>query len=174
MLDLWLIIHFIGLALGVGASFAALTLALATRSMPPAERGEFMRRASILGKNGSLRIAPADHLWPGHHDRSRRRRGNGVGRTHVPHQAHARGDPDRVGRLPAGTDAQGAVIRRCRRSGSNAHRQPHRAVARTFDRCLCRSGLPLARGSTLRTSAPRARHKTPLAHAGTRPSTCAT
>jgi uncharacterized membrane protein len=54
MLDLWLIIHFIGLALGVGASFAALTLGLATRSMPPAERGEFMRRASILGKNGSL------------------------------------------------------------------------------------------------------------------------
>ena len=54
MLDLWLIIHFVGLALGVGAGFAALTLGLATRGMPPAERGEFMRRASIVGKNGSF------------------------------------------------------------------------------------------------------------------------
>ena len=54
MLDLWLIIHFIGLALGVGTGFAVLTLGLATRGMPPAERGEFMRRASILGKNGSF------------------------------------------------------------------------------------------------------------------------
>jgi len=54
MLDLWLIIHFIGLALGVGTGFAALTLGLATRDMPPAERGHFMRRASVLGKNGSF------------------------------------------------------------------------------------------------------------------------
>jgi uncharacterized membrane protein len=54
MLDLWLIIHFIGLALGVGTGFAVLTLGLATRDMPPAERGNFMRRASILGKNGSI------------------------------------------------------------------------------------------------------------------------
>jgi hypothetical protein len=54
MLDLWLIIHFVGLALGIGTGFAALTLGLATRGMPPAERGEFMRRSSVLGKNGSV------------------------------------------------------------------------------------------------------------------------
>ena len=54
MLDLWLIVHFVGLALGVGTGFAALTLGLATRNMPSAERGEFMRRASIIGKNGSF------------------------------------------------------------------------------------------------------------------------
>ena len=54
MLDLWLIIHFVGLALGVGTGFAVLTLGLATRGMPPAERGEFMRRSSVLGKNGSV------------------------------------------------------------------------------------------------------------------------
>jgi len=54
MLDFWLIIHFVGLALGVGTGFAVLTLGLATRGMPPIERGEFMRRASSLGKNGSF------------------------------------------------------------------------------------------------------------------------
>jgi uncharacterized membrane protein len=54
MLDVWLIVHFIGLALGVGTSFATLTLGPATRDMPPAERANFMRRASVISKNGSI------------------------------------------------------------------------------------------------------------------------
>lgn len=53
MLDLWLILHFVGLALGVGAGFAMLRLRGAVADMPPAERGAFMMRASVLSKNGS-------------------------------------------------------------------------------------------------------------------------
>jgi uncharacterized membrane protein len=48
-----LFLHFVGLALGVGAGFANLTLTVATRDLPPAERAAFMRRASVLTKNGS-------------------------------------------------------------------------------------------------------------------------
>jgi uncharacterized membrane protein len=54
MLDLWLILHFLGLALGVGTGFAMLTLGLSTKDMPPADRGAFMRRASMVGMNGSI------------------------------------------------------------------------------------------------------------------------
>ncbi|MEO6222069.1 MAG: hypothetical protein ABIP90_02390 [Vicinamibacterales bacterium] len=54
MLDLWLILHFIGVALGVGTSFALLTLGLSTSDMAPAERAAFMRRASVVGVNGSI------------------------------------------------------------------------------------------------------------------------
>ena len=54
MPDLWLILHFIGVALGVGTGFAMLTLGLATRDMSPADRGAFMRRASMVGVNGSI------------------------------------------------------------------------------------------------------------------------
>jgi uncharacterized membrane protein len=53
MYDLLLILHFIGLALGVGAGLATFSLGLATKDMDPAERGKFMMRASILRKNGS-------------------------------------------------------------------------------------------------------------------------
>jgi uncharacterized membrane protein len=49
-----LIIHFLGLAMGVGTSFAMLTLGIASKNMEPAERGKFMMRASVLGKNGSI------------------------------------------------------------------------------------------------------------------------
>lgn len=49
-----LITHFIGLALGLGTSFAMFTLGLAARDMTPADRGAFMRRAMVLGKNGSI------------------------------------------------------------------------------------------------------------------------
>lgn len=48
-----LALHFLGLALGVGAGFAQLTLTLATRDLPPAERGAFALRAQALAKNGS-------------------------------------------------------------------------------------------------------------------------
>lgn len=48
-----LFFHFIGLALGVGAGFANLTLGTATRDLSPAERVAFMLRASAIGKNGS-------------------------------------------------------------------------------------------------------------------------
>jgi uncharacterized membrane protein len=54
MLDLWLILHFIGLTLGVGTGFAMMTLGLSTKDMPPADRAAFMRRASVLSKNGSI------------------------------------------------------------------------------------------------------------------------
>ncbi len=54
MLDFLLILHFIGLALGVGTGFAMLTLGLATADMPPADRGAFMRRASVLTRNGAI------------------------------------------------------------------------------------------------------------------------
>ena len=48
-----LILHFIGLALGVGTSFAMLTLGFAVAKLPPEERGPFMTRALVLSKNGS-------------------------------------------------------------------------------------------------------------------------
>ena len=53
MYDALLILHFIGLALGVGSGLAAFTLGLATKDMAPEERGKFMMRASALRKNGS-------------------------------------------------------------------------------------------------------------------------
>jgi uncharacterized membrane protein len=52
--DILLILHFFGLALGVGAGFATFSLGLAIKDMEPAERGKFMARASILRKNGSF------------------------------------------------------------------------------------------------------------------------
>jgi uncharacterized membrane protein len=52
-----LVLHFIGLALGVGTGFAQMTLGIATRDMAPPERGQFMMRAFALGKNGSIGIA---------------------------------------------------------------------------------------------------------------------
>jgi uncharacterized membrane protein len=46
-------LHFMGLSLGVGASFAALTLRRAAVDLEPAERSNFMLRALALSKNGS-------------------------------------------------------------------------------------------------------------------------
>ena len=54
MQDLWLILHFLGVALGVGTGFAMFTLGLSTKDMSPADRGAFMRRASMVGMNGSI------------------------------------------------------------------------------------------------------------------------
>lgn len=54
MRDLLLILHFIGLALAVGTGFAMMTLGMSTKDMTPADRGAFMRRASLVGVNGSI------------------------------------------------------------------------------------------------------------------------
>ena len=54
MQDTLLILHFIGLALGVGTSFAMARLGKATAALPPAERGQVMKYAMSLSKNGSL------------------------------------------------------------------------------------------------------------------------
>ncbi len=47
-------IHFLGLALGVGASFAMLALGAASAGLEPAERRGFMLRAMAVSKNGSI------------------------------------------------------------------------------------------------------------------------
>lgn len=54
--DLMLILHFLGLALGLGASFAGFTLGLATKDLEPTERTKFLLRASAVGRNGSYGI----------------------------------------------------------------------------------------------------------------------
>jgi uncharacterized membrane protein len=54
MYEFLLITHFIGLAMGVGTSFAGMALGMAAKDMEPAERGKFMMRASAIGKNGSI------------------------------------------------------------------------------------------------------------------------
>jgi uncharacterized membrane protein len=48
-----LFLHFIGLALGVGTSFAMARLGAAAADLPPEERKKFMLRAGVLSKNGS-------------------------------------------------------------------------------------------------------------------------
>jgi len=48
-----LFLHFIGLALGVGTSFAMMTLGASTKDMNADERAKFMLRAGVLSKNGS-------------------------------------------------------------------------------------------------------------------------
>jgi hypothetical protein len=48
-----LFLHFIGLALGVGTTFATVTLGASARDLSPEERAKFMLRASVLRKNGS-------------------------------------------------------------------------------------------------------------------------
>lgn len=48
-----LFLHFIGLALGLGTSFAMLTLGAASRELGPEEQGKFMLRVAGLRKNGS-------------------------------------------------------------------------------------------------------------------------
>ncbi|HVR21572.1 MAG TPA: hypothetical protein VMS65_17780 [Polyangiaceae bacterium] len=54
MYDILLILHFFGLALGVGAGLATLSLGLATKDLDPAERGKFMMRVAVLRKNSSF------------------------------------------------------------------------------------------------------------------------
>lgn len=54
MFEILLITHFIGLALGVGASFAALALGFAAKNLAPTDRATFMLGASAIAKNGSI------------------------------------------------------------------------------------------------------------------------
>ena len=58
-----LMLHFVGLALGVGASFSLFTLRRASAELEPAERTRFILRALSVSKNGSyglllLLVAP--------------------------------------------------------------------------------------------------------------------
>jgi uncharacterized membrane protein len=52
--DIFLFIHFIGLAMAVGTGFANLFLASATSKMEPAERGAFMSKAAVLVRMGQI------------------------------------------------------------------------------------------------------------------------
>ncbi|MET0789931.1 MAG: hypothetical protein ABW061_00290 [Polyangiaceae bacterium] len=52
-----LMTHFVALALGVGASFAAFTLRKAAAKLEPAERTQFLLRALSVAKNGSYGLA---------------------------------------------------------------------------------------------------------------------
>jgi uncharacterized membrane protein len=54
MNELLLTLHFLGLALGVGASFAMMTLGFASKNLPAEERSQFMLRASAVAKNASI------------------------------------------------------------------------------------------------------------------------
>lgn len=49
-----LFLHFIGLALGVGTSFAMLTLGASAKDLSAEERVKFMLRAGALRQNGSI------------------------------------------------------------------------------------------------------------------------
>jgi uncharacterized membrane protein len=53
MYETLLILHFLGLALGLGTSFAMFTLNLTSKALEPAERVKFMQRAGALSRNGS-------------------------------------------------------------------------------------------------------------------------
>ena len=52
MRDAMLIIHFLGLAMGLGTSFAMLFLGIGSRNMEPAKGQEFMLNATLLGRMG--------------------------------------------------------------------------------------------------------------------------
>jgi uncharacterized membrane protein len=52
MHDLFLIIHFIGLTMALGAGFANLFLGISASKLEPAERGKFMANIMILMRMG--------------------------------------------------------------------------------------------------------------------------
>jgi len=52
MRELMLVIHFIGLAMALGAGFANLFLGTVASKLEPAERGSFMSKIMILGRMG--------------------------------------------------------------------------------------------------------------------------
>ena len=57
MRDVFLIVHFIGLAMGIGVSFANLFLGLAMAKMPPEEAKNFALKAMALTKMGHTGLA---------------------------------------------------------------------------------------------------------------------
>jgi uncharacterized membrane protein len=52
MRELFLIIHFIGLAMGLGTSLGFVFIGKAAESLPPEERGKFMMNVLILRRMG--------------------------------------------------------------------------------------------------------------------------
>ena len=56
MRDIMLITHFIGLAMGVGTSFAMMFLGIAASKLEPEERGKFILNASIVTRMGHIGI----------------------------------------------------------------------------------------------------------------------
>jgi uncharacterized membrane protein len=54
MRDVMLIVHFIGLSMGLGTSFAMFFLGRAAAKMPPADAGKFMMNASAVSKMGHI------------------------------------------------------------------------------------------------------------------------
>lgn len=57
MYELFLYLHFIGLAMGVGTGFANLALGVAMKDVPPEERVKVALRNMVLAKNGSIGLA---------------------------------------------------------------------------------------------------------------------
>lgn len=54
MRDVMLITHFIGLAMGLGTSFAMMFLGIAASKLEPEERGKFIINASVVTKMGHI------------------------------------------------------------------------------------------------------------------------
>jgi uncharacterized membrane protein len=54
MHDLWLVLHFIGLAMGVGANFISVGIALSTSRLSIEERMSLMPKISVIAKIGSF------------------------------------------------------------------------------------------------------------------------
>jgi uncharacterized membrane protein len=54
MRELMLVIHFIGLAMALGAGFSNLFLGTVASKLEPAERGSFMSKIMILGRMGQI------------------------------------------------------------------------------------------------------------------------
>jgi len=57
MRDIMLIIHFIGLAMGLGANFANLFLSMAASKMPPEEARAFALKAMVIRKMGYIGLS---------------------------------------------------------------------------------------------------------------------
>src|SRR5688572_7273632 len=57
MREVLLVIHFIGLAMALGAGFANLTLGIVASKLEPAERGSFMSKLVVLGRLGQTGLA---------------------------------------------------------------------------------------------------------------------
>ena len=54
MRNVMLVIHFIGLAMALGAGFSNIFLNVAASKLEPAERGSFLSKTSILGRMGQI------------------------------------------------------------------------------------------------------------------------
>lgn len=53
MKDILLIVHFVGLSLGLGTGFSMMRLGAAAKDLDPAERGKFMSKVLTLSKNSA-------------------------------------------------------------------------------------------------------------------------